>query len=283
MSASPFGRLTKAKPHQQLPESASKWCIGSDRALAGVPPPLRKELVAYLNKVIKNFREGRWEETVLNAGKLCEVVYTVLRGRADGNYPERPSKPQSMVDACRELEKADPAIMGRALRIQVPRAIIPLYEMRNNRGVCHAGGDVDPNHVDATYALATSKWIVADLVRAFHDLDTVTAAKIVDALVEREVPLIWEVNGVKRVLNPRMEARERVLLLLYSSVDPIPEDQLRGWAEYANTSRFRRDVLKRLHSEALIHYDNRERSVVLSPVGKQYVEGKLLPRDTPIV
>lgn len=250
---------------------------GAEKALAGIPASLRAELLGSLNEVIRNFREGRWEAAVLNAGKLCEVVHTILRGHADGHYPDHPSKPPNMVEACRKLEHADPTRMDRVLRIQIPRALIPLYEMRNNRGVGHVGGDVDPNHMDAVYALVASKWIVADLVRAYHGTDTTTATSIVEALIDREVPLIWQINGVKRVLDPRMGAEDRVLLLLYGSVAPVPEDQLRHWVNYANTSRFRSAVLRKLHREVMIHYDDEKRTAVLSPIGKGHVEENLLP------
>ncbi|MBB3083292.1 hypothetical protein [Geodermatophilus sabuli] len=46
--------------------------------------------------------------------------------------------------------------------------MIGLYDIRNNRGVGHAGADVDPNHMDATVVLYQSKWLVAELVRLLH-------------------------------------------------------------------------------------------------------------------
>ena len=42
--------------------------------------------------------------------------------------------------------------------------IVALYEIRNDRGVGHTGGDVDPNHMDASMVLAGAKWLVAELV-----------------------------------------------------------------------------------------------------------------------
>lgn len=91
-----------------------------------------------------------------------------------------------MVSACRNLEKEQGP---RSARIQIPRMVIALYEIRNNRGVGHAGGDVDPNHMDATAVVYMSKWVVAELVRLLHGLTTDEATELVDALVEREVAL----------------------------------------------------------------------------------------------
>jgi hypothetical protein len=119
---------------------------------------------------------------------LCEVVYTVLRGHVDGSFAAKPSKPGNMVDACNDLAKADKKVFPQSVRITIPRVLIALYEIRNNRGVGHVGGDVDPNHMDATFVHAAARWVVAELVRLFHDVDTATATSLVDALVERVVP-----------------------------------------------------------------------------------------------
>src|SRR6266516_699533 len=140
--------------------------------LAGIPPALRDELLAAFNEIARNYRERKWEPSELNGGKLCEVVYTILRGHVDEVFPARASKPANMVDACRALEKADAAKFPRSVRIQIPRMLLGLYEVRNNRGVGHVGGDVDPNCMDASIVLATAKWLLAELVRVFHGVDT---------------------------------------------------------------------------------------------------------------
>ena len=59
--------------------------------LAGIPEPLRNELTKALNEILRNFRERRWEPSELNGGKLCEVVYTILRGHIDGKFPAKAS------------------------------------------------------------------------------------------------------------------------------------------------------------------------------------------------
>src|SRR5207248_1894570 len=144
--------------------------------------------------IVTNYRKAHWESATLNAGKFAEVVYTILRGRADGQYPPHAQKPSDMVQACRKLEQEDETRMGgRAMRILIPRTIPPVYEMRNNRGVGHAGAEVDPSHMDAEYALHSCQWMLAELVRVYHAMDAVSARALIDALIQREVPLIWQV------------------------------------------------------------------------------------------
>jgi hypothetical protein len=246
------------------------------KALGTLPDGLRKELLDAFNQIIKNFRERRWEPSELNGGKLCEVVYVVLKGYADGTYPAKATKPKNMVLACQKLE-TEASAAPRSIRIQIPRMLIALYEIRNNRNVGHVGGDVDPNHMDAVCVLQMAKWIMSELVRVLHDVATEEATAIVDGLADRETPLIWEVNGKKRVMNTGLSMRAKSLLLLHASNGPVPETDLVSWIEHSNPSVYRRDVLRPAHKNRMVEYDADARTVQISPLGIAHVEEDLLP------
>lgn len=245
-------------------------------ALHGIPDGLRVELLGVYTALLRNFREGNWEGCVLGGGKVCEIVFSIVKGKVDGTFPDRARKPANMVAACQELERSGGNV-GRGLRIQIPRVILAVYEIRNNRGGGHVGGEVDSNHMDATLVVAATKWMLAELVRALHALTPVQARQVVDAIVDRELPMIWEVDGRKRVLAAHLSAEEKALLLLYTSNAPMLREVLRTWTGYANQSRFGSDILQPLHARALIHLSS-DNLVHLSPIGTTYVEGKVLPR-----
>ena len=57
-------------------------------------------------------------------------------------------------------------------------------------------------------------WIMGELIRVFHNTDIATAQSIVDAVAERKIPLIWELDGVKRVLNQKLPFPKQILVLL---------------------------------------------------------------------
>lgn len=240
-----------------------------------LPDSLRDDLLNSLTSIEQNYREARWEPSELNGGKLCEAAYTILRGHVDGNYPARAAKPANMVDACRQLEQAGNQF-SRSIRIQIPRMLMALYEIRNNRGVGHVGGDVAPNHMDAVCVLQMSKWVVAELIRAFHQVSTDEAQAVVDGLTEREIPLIWEINGRMRILNGSLTMKQKTLALLYAKPAGQDEDELVADLEHSNKSVYRRDVLKRAHKERLIEYDSVAKRVHISPLGIREVEEKIL-------
>lgn len=253
--------------------------LNNDTLLDGIPKSLRTELLKAYNQIIKNFIERRWEPSELNGGKLCEVVYTILKGYTEGSYPDKSSKPQNMVDACKALEQTS-TTLPRSVRIQIPRMLISLYEIRNNRGVGHTGGDVDPNYMDATCVVSMSKWIMADLVRLYHNVSTEEATIAVNSIVERIIPLVWEINGKKRILEPGLSMKDKTLLLLYHSTTPLTENQLVDWIEHSNASTYRRDILRKAHKEKLLEYDSENRIVHISPKGREHVEENILTSYT---
>lgn len=239
--------------------------------LAGVPQGLRDELLRTFVDIQRNFRDGRWEPSELNGGKFCEVAYAIVKGNADGAYPTVIQKPPNLVDACRILERLSSSL-PRSLRIQIPRMLIALYEIRNNRGVGHTGGDVNPNHMDATAVLYMTKWILAEFVRVYHAINTSAATALVDSIVDREVPIVWTVNGKRRILDTSLSIKERTLLLLYHENSAVPVKELVNWLDHSNASVFRRDVLRPAHKDRLLEFDESGGTVQLSPKGARFVE-----------
>lgn len=249
--------------------------ISVDKLFPSLPSTLREELFTAYFEIVRNYREHRWEPSELNGGKLCEVVYSILQGYIKGQFPTKAVKPKNMVDVCNAIEQATTASTPRSIRIQLPRMMIALYEIRNNRGVGHIGEDVNPNHMDATCVLYMSKWIFAELIRILHAIDTDTATRTVDAIVERISPVIWEIGDKKRVLDTKLRMKEKTLLLLYFSIDAIAEKDLIEWLENSNPTIYRQDVLNPLHDERLIEYDKRVGLIHLSPKGRGFVEKNL--------
>lgn len=240
-----------------------------------MPAGLRDPLLAALNEIATNFAAHKWEPSELNGGKLCETAYTILRSHVDGRWAAKPGKPRDFKTACLDFENADKAKFPQSVRITSPRLLMALYEIRNNRGVGHAGSDVDPNHMDATLVLAGAKWVVAELVRIFHNVSTAEAAAVVDALVERVVPTVWAIGATRRVLVPGLSMKDQTLLLLYGPAGWVGEADLVVAVEHSNPSVYRRDVLTNAHKDRLIEYDAVNRRAHISPLGIDYVEKKL--------
>lgn len=240
-------------------------------ALSAIPAGLRDPLISEFDGLLSEYRAGDWEKVGLKAGKLCEVIYCILKGYTSGAYPSAPSKPANMVDACKALESAG-ANFSRSARIQIPRMLVATYELRNNRAIGHVGGDVDPNHMDAELFLRAGKWMVAELMRIFSSLSTTDARALIESVTEKILPAVWENAGRKKVLNASMSARNKALVLAYSSPGGATAKQIFEWSGYSNLSRFRSTILKELSVEALIDFDPGSDRVTISPTGSKFVE-----------
>lgn len=257
--------------------------LDASKVFAHIPAGLRDPLFESYQEIVTNFAEHRWEPSELNGGKFCEIVYTIIHGSIKGAFAAKPSKPANMVKACTDLEKtpASPIRVGdRSLRILIPRTLMTLYDIRNNRGVGHAGGDVNPNLMDATVVCSTAGWVLAELIRIFHQVSINEAQETVDALVERRVSLVWDVGHIKRVLDPKMKKDDQTLLLLYTKPGWMPEDDLFRSVEYSDVTLFRTNILRVLHKKRLIEYDDAQGQARISPLGSQHVEKQIIKTRT---
>ncbi len=184
-----------------------------------------------------------------------------------------------MVTACRSLENY-PANTSRvgdtSIRILIPKMLLPLYEIRNNRGVGHVGGDINPNFLDATAVYSMASWVLAELIRIFHDITTADAQEIVDTIIERKLPLVWEVGDVRRVLDTSMNAKDQTLVLLFGKISWVDEKELCSSVEYSNLAMFKRRVLNPLHEDRKIEYDEVNNRAQISPLGSKDVEERIL-------
>jgi hypothetical protein len=253
--------------------------INASTLLASLPPSLRTPLIECYQEIVRNYTERRWEPAELNGGKFCEIVYTILDGALSGAYAPAPAKPANMVDACRKLEQNHPPVAGRvgdrSLRVLLPRLLPYLYEIRNNRNVGHVGGEVDPNHADAEVVLSTTTWVMAELVRIFHNVPLTEAQEAVETIIEKRHPLVWKVGDVKRVLDPNLTAENQTLVLLYSENGWVDFRELCKWVEYAQLSTFKTRILKPLHAKRQVEFDSEKGLVRIAPPGMRAVEERL--------
>ena len=235
-----------------------------------LPEGLRDPLLQEYQGIVQSFSENRWLPSELSGGRFCEIVFTVIDGYASGAYSNGPQKPGDFVGACRRLEKN--THVPRSFQILIPRLLPALFEVRNNRGVGHVGGDVDPNYMDAAFVVTSCSWVMGELVRVFHNVNIEEAQSLVDGLAQRRVPIIWEGNGTRRILQPNLKLQSQILLLLATSKSPVFTSDLFHWIEYQNVGYFK-TVLRRMHSQRLVElYDDEEYVEILPPGSREAAE-----------
>lgn len=248
-----------------------------EQALTNIPKRFQQKLISAYLEIKESHRQANSELVGLKAGKFCEVLIRLLQQEVTGTHIQFGKKIPNMADECRKIITAQNEDIAESIKIIIPRALIFLYTMRNKRGIGHIEGDIDANSIDSATIARTSDWILCELIRIFHKMPIEEAQDLVDSISLKSLPVIWEIADKKRVLDNKLTAKQKVLLLLYYEPNmAVLTEDLCSWVEYYSPNRFKKRVLDNLHQERLIEYDIDSELVYLSPTGAKLVEDELL-------
>jgi hypothetical protein len=252
--------------------------------LAGISRDFRGRIVKLFLELKHRFTQAIYTDDAydgygVSSGKFCETVLRLLQQELTGAHTPFGKPIPNFADQCRKLEGLPNAVGNESLRVIIPRALLFGYTIRNKRGIGHVGGDVDANRTDMTSIHATMTWTMCELIRLFHKMSLEEAQAVVDARNTRQMPIIWEVMGKKRVMIEGLDFKEKCLLLAYATTleAAVLVEDLFEWTEYSNSTNFKKLVLLPLHKKHLIEYHRETESVIISPLGVKHVEDNLLP------
>ncbi|MDF1869918.1 MAG: hypothetical protein P1U30_05965 [Phycisphaerales bacterium] len=238
------------------------------------PKQLRTKLTERYLGVKSAFLDGEYDACGVRAGRFSEIVIRVLQQELTGTHSKLGDSKFDFNTGCNQLMNTPKSTGPDSLRIIIPRCIGFLYTIRNKRGFGHESDELDADIIDSAVCAKLSDWVMCELMRYGNSLPLEDGQAILDALAYRETPMVWSVQGRKRVLDASMPAKDQVLLLLYGSVDSgVPTEDLCQSIEYSSLRDFRRYVLKPLHEKRLLEYDRDQEMVILSPTGAAYVDG----------
>lgn len=236
------------------------------------PGKLVVKLLTHYSRLKSNYANNKLEPGELNGGKFSEIVLRMLQHATEGQHRYTPltqSLPR-IDDLVRGFEQL-PRSFHDSLRLHIPRAIKALYGIRSKRGVGHTG-DIDANLMDATFVVTICDWILAELIRLYHKCPPEDAQKIVDQLVRRSVPLVYDKDGIRTLLTKVDYDRAVLLFLHYEGGKDVPIGSLCRWVEHPNVTNFRKTVLRKLHKERKIYLDEKKKVCRILPPGAKLVE-----------
>lgn len=232
----------------------------------GLPVDLTEAL---LDEYIENKRRyflGDYAPSAVSGGRFCEAVVRVLQFL--GKDPHIP------LDAAVHVERAlarleNDTTLGDGLRLFVPRAVRLIYGVRNTRNTAHLNGGIDPSLQDATLVVGTLDWILAELVRTVHGVETVFAQNLIESIVSKEVPIIAVYNGKPVILTELSHIDQLLVVLYWANMNSATTSDLRSWLP-SNVAKNLSRLLKAAAKERYVHVDKHE--VFLTPLGRRRVE-----------
>lgn len=250
--------------------------IAKAQFIAALTPALPTDIVDNLLTEYLSIKQSlvlaRYAPSELNGGRFAECILRLIQHISNPPYTPFGSHLPNTDQIIRQAEGN--TALHESERFYVPRLARILLDVRNRRNVAHVGGDVDPNYSDALFVSQVTDWILVELIRLYYNCPIDEARKIVASVNQVHIPVIFNVNGFLKVQNSSLNARDKVLVLLYyKNPESVSEADLQKWTKYKNVTTFRKGILGDLDNEALIHYENKQ--CVLTPKGVIHVERNL--------
>ncbi len=236
---------------------------------AKYPADIVDSLIKAYMELKENFYLGKFKPTELEGGFFVECARRIIDIQLfNKTVPIGKDLPKFNDQ---ELQRYQNAIPGdEAFRLHIPRILISIFKMRNNRGVAHLS-HVSPNIMDSTFIMSACDWVMAEFLRQVSTLKPDECQRIVDSIVQRKVPIVFEDGDTQRVLDHTMKKNDQTLILLYYNSQPIKDDTLCGWVEYSSLSMYKKRVLQPFHNTRFIEY-RKDGLCVITPKGIEYVE-----------
>ncbi len=249
--------------------------VTNQLVVSGIPVELVGELLAAYSEARHNHHLGGHRLVAVEGGRFCEAALRVLEHEVKGSYT--PLGTQLKIDRLnQELANLPGGSHADSVRLHIPRTIRVIYDIRSRRDAAHLGDGIDPNAQDSSLVISCINWIMAELVRMYHDIDTGEAAVLIDNLVLRTVPVIQNFDGVPRVLRD-LPASDTCLLLLYQNGSgPMTIEDLRGAVKPTMRRNLGR-TLQRLDN--LNHVHVADGMIWITRLGERRVEEERLADD----
>jgi len=193
---------------------------------AAVCPPLDRmladQLLSEYVSLENRYALGDWEPATLDAGQLAEAASRIVYHQDSGKLDRR----RGVNECLNYVEDLD----RKGNRLSVPnthmfpdskaamelaKVIRHVYRFRSRRGAVHITPDYTANQLDSQFVLASSRWIVCEILRIFLVNDPASVASATRSIVRIEVPAIGQYSDRRLVQRTGLTSQEEVLLLLY--------------------------------------------------------------------
>lgn len=269
------GGATESPSKRTMTKGMNSMGVAKNQVTANLKPHLPDDIVTHLldeyDEIKHHLAFRRFRPSELNGGRFAECIVRLLNYVNSGSYtPFGTSLGNGAARTIHNQIEGNTSLCD-SLRYFIPRAAWTMMDLRNRRDVGHVGGDVNPNLADALLIGKMADWIMTELLRIYYSCSMDAAQKIADGLNEIQIPIIAEIDGFVRVQNTKLDFPQKTLAIMYHKhPSRVRDTALFKWTEYSNASAFKKSVLGKLHSSALIHY--MDGCCTLLPQGIAYVE-----------
>lgn len=236
---------------------------------------LVKELLDAHAEAKRNFYLGGLRLSAVEGGRFCEASFRLLQDITEGKHTALNKTLPRTDDLILKLSNCDSSKFNDAVRLHIPRSLRLVYDIRNKRDTAHLSDGIDPNLQDATLVVTVIDWVLAELIRLYHNVPANTASKMVDGIVKRVAPVVQDFNGFLKILNPKLGVSDHCVVLLYQrGEDGATYEELEKWARPPMRANLKRALDTLVDKKDYAHFDGSR--YMITRRGEQYVEGQNL-------
>ena len=221
--------------------------------LMGIPEELIEELDIRYKEVVSRYKQSDFEHHETSVGKFCEVVMRIFEYIIENKFTAIGED----LDSNKILNKimaSEKGMVDENVKKLVALLIKILFGFRNNRDAAHVGG-IDLKQIDTNFTFCATRWIYAELIRAYGDMDINQIQKKIDEQTDIVFPYIIKIKNKKIITNSSLTSEKEVLLSLFDGDKSFEE--LFEMNKEANVTRFKKKLAS-MKKKKLIWYSKDE-------------------------
>jgi hypothetical protein len=222
----------------------------------------------------RNYYLGGLRLSAVEGGRFCEAAFRILEYITSKSYT--PLGQQLDTDKLiRGLSQLRSGQFNDSVRLHIPRSLRLVYDVRNKRDAAHLADGIDPNVQDATLVISVLDWVLAELIRLYHNVPPNVASQMVDGVVKRVAPVVQDFNGFLKILNPKLKVSDHCTVLLYQRGElGATYDELESWVRPHMRRNLRRTLNALVEKRDYAHSDGSR--YYITRRGERHVEHRNL-------
>lgn len=204
--------------------------------LLAIAPPLdsilAEQLLDEFISLEKRFILRDWEPATLDGGQFVEAAARIVYHQDSVNLNRRRS-----VHKCLEYVE-DPtnnnshSFPTRKAALHLCRVLRTIYKLRSDRGTVHIDPDYSANHIDSKLIVENARWVLSEILRLFWTGDRSYVASAIRQIVQFDIPVIGEYEGLLLVQRTDCTAEEEILILLhYAGEDGLSRQDIGNFVQ----------------------------------------------------
>ena len=237
------------------------------------PQELVDALLDSYKDLVENFNRGRLRPSEVEGGRFCEAIIRMLQYKTTRTYISIGTPIGNLDTEISRLANLPKVDFNESIRLHIPRTVRVIYDIRSKRDSVHLG-NIDPNLMDATLILNCCKWVLAELFRMELQIPVNEAQKTINYLIEKKIPIVQDFNGFLVTLNPRLSARDRILVLLYyKGKEGTTREELSLWLPPKMKRQLTTNLSRLQHDRNFIHRVKNQ--IYITRAGEKFVEDNI--------